>query len=131
MPGKLKEDNAMSDIMKHILDPEAARNDPYGHLLNEEDWSETHANALADKEGIAMGIEHWAIVYFLRNHAREHGLPDNGRKLLTLLANQFKRQGGRQYLFQLFPKGPVLQACRIAGLPLPSHTVDPSFGSVH
>jgi tRNA 2-thiouridine synthesizing protein E len=40
-------------------------------------------------------------------------------------------QWERNFLFSLFPRGPVTQGCRLAGLPAPSGNVDPSFGSVH
>jgi tRNA 2-thiouridine synthesizing protein E len=47
------------------------------------------------------------------------------------LERDFADAGGRRYLYQLFPRGPIAQACRLAGLPLPHGTISPSFGSVH
>jgi tRNA 2-thiouridine synthesizing protein E len=47
------------------------------------------------------------------------------------LDQEFAAEGGRRYLYDLFPRGPILQASRIAGLPLPPGTLDRSFGSVH
>jgi len=36
----------------------------------------------------------------------------------------------RQELYQLFPDGPVREGCKLAGLPIPDNSSNPSFGSV-
>ena len=52
------------------------------------------------------------------------------RRLTKALEEQFQQQGGRKYLYHLFPKGPANQGCRIAGLNPPEGSADQSFGSV-
>jgi tRNA 2-thiouridine synthesizing protein E len=47
------------------------------------------------------------------------------------MEHNYLAEGGRRYLYSLFPRGPVTQGCRLAGLPLPNGHSDPSFGSVH
>ena len=93
-------------------------------------WSEDIASELAAKESITLTPAHWEVIEAIRNHYQEFGLETNARSLLKRMEVEFDEFGGKQYLFDLFPRGPVNQACRIAGLPLPPHSTDPSFGSV-
>jgi tRNA 2-thiouridine synthesizing protein E len=55
----------------------------------------------------------------------------SARELARELDREYADEGGRRYLYELFPRGPVVQACHIAGLPMPPGTRDLSFGSVH
>ena len=93
-------------------------------------WTKSMANELAAKEGIALTPAHWEVIEALRNHYQENGPDASGRSLLHCMGVEFADRGGKQYLYDLFPRGPVNQASRIAGLPLPPHSTDPSFGSV-
>jgi len=93
-------------------------------------WSKSMAHELAAKEGITLTPAHWEVLDALRNHYQENGPDASGRSLLQCMAVEFADRGGKQYLYDLFPRGPVNQASRIAGLPLPPHSTDPSFGSV-
>jgi tRNA 2-thiouridine synthesizing protein E len=68
------------------------------------------------------------VIYALRNRFREKGLASNAREVIHFLERDFVDEGGRRYLYQLFPKGPVSQGARLAGIPVPPYSSDPSFG---
>ena len=93
-------------------------------------WSKAIANDLAAKEDITLTPAHWEVVEALRNHYQAYGPDANARSLLGCMESEFAERGGKKYLYDLFPRGPVNQACRIAGIPLPPHSTNPSFGSV-
>ncbi len=62
---------------------------------------------------------HLEVVRFLQTYTSEHRSIPDARELVEAMAQHFERQGGRRYLYRLFPKGPVAQASRIAGLEIP------------
>ena len=94
------------------------------------DWSDRIAAELAAHQGLRLGAEHYEVLHLLRDHYRFHGHDLSGTRLLRALEEPFGRRGGRKHLFELFPRGPVSQGCRIAGLPAPPYSKDESFGSV-
>ena len=120
----------MRDINKIIMDQGAYEADPEGNLVELEPWSQAIANSIAQQEGLSLTQEHWSALAFMREHYRRHGPVGNAREMTRLLAQAFAKQGGKRYLYQLFPKGPVSQGSRIAGLPVPPHSRQLSFGSV-
>lgn len=107
----------------HTSDPQRADRE-----LDLQNWDEEQAREIARQEGIQLGDDHWEVVHFLRDHYLEHGLAKNGRELSEVLDNEFAAQGGRKYLRQLFPKGPVAQGMQIAGLEAPPYTRDKGLG---
>lgn len=118
------------DIKKFIAGESSPAQDPQGHLLDLPPWDEGEAERLAAQMGIVLTDEHWAVLRFLRERYRQLGPAKSGRVLSEELARAFEERGGRKYLYRLFPRGPVTEGSRIAGLPLPAYTTDPSFGSV-
>ena len=120
----------MADMLKYIVNHENYREDPNGNLLEQAEWNAEVAKKIAEKEQITLSEAHWAVIYFLRDTFKEQGLAPNARVLTQSLAKHFAAAGGKRYLYQLFPKGPVTQACRIAGLPVPAQNADLSFGTV-
>ena len=119
----------MLDI-NHILNEQAnGRFDPEGHMYDLEHWSPLIAKQLAIEEGIGELTEaHWHVIHALRNLYLEQGRSENTRIVMQMLAQNFVDEGGRRYLYELFPKGPVSQGSRLAGVPAPPYASDPSFG---
>jgi TusE/DsrC/DsvC family sulfur relay protein len=91
-------------------------------------WSEEQAKTIASDEGITLTDEHLHVVNTLRDFYLEHGEVSSGRNLTEMLDHAYAAQGGQKYLRELFPRGPVSQGMRIAGLPVPAHTDDSGFG---
>jgi len=116
-----------SKTLAAILNPAVDRPN---NLQALEPWSESIAMKLAANEGITLTPAHWEVLEALRNHYQEYGPDSSGRSLLLCMDTEFADRGGKKYLYDLFPRGPVNQACRIAGLPVPPHSADPAFGSV-
>lgn len=120
----------MLDINKMVTEERLAGRDPDGNMSELEPWSPQIAGRRAEADGIVLSDEHWAVLWFLRERYRNRGLAHSGRELLREVEAELYPGEGRKRLFELFPGGPVSQASRIAGLPLPPHSSDPSFGSV-
>ena len=120
----------MLDINTAINNARLLESDPEGNLFDLEHWSPLVAQRLAVTEGIVLSDEHWEIIIFLRERYRNHGMAGSARELLRELEEKFCDGHGRKMLYELFPGGPVSQASRIAGLPLPPYSSDRSFGSV-
>lgn len=121
----------MSDILKQIMHPASQKNDPDGNLLQIGPWSASEADARAQLLGLEMTDDHWDVVLFLRDYYRGRGSEADAREITEALEDEFAEDGGRQWLYRLFPGGPVMQASQVAGIPLPPHTVNPAFGNVH
>lgn len=112
-----------------IPDPLATETSKAPESFNE--WSEATARTLAAEEDIELTDAHWEVIHFLRGRCEQNGTSCSARLLIRALSGAFKKQGGKRYLYTLFPRGPVVQACKISGIPLPAYALDLSFGSVH
>jgi tRNA 2-thiouridine synthesizing protein E len=119
----------MPDILKFIAGEGSLEQDPAGNMLALDSWSENIARRMAVNLGIALTPAHWEVINFLRDYYRLHGPVSHARHLLQPLEERFSRKGGLKYLYLLFPGGPVTQASKIAGLPVPPDSADPSFGT--
>jgi len=118
----------MPDIKKVIQNPDTPGPRRSDRKLDLEDWDEAQAQRTARQEGIELTDEHWEVVRYLREYYLKQGPAGNGRELSDMLDARYTGQGGRSYLRRLFPRGPVAQGMRIAGLPVPPHTEDEGFG---
>jgi tRNA 2-thiouridine synthesizing protein E len=119
----------MYDTDTVVDDELRQRLDPGGHMAGLEHWSPLTARQLARQEGIEeLSEAHWHVIYALRNLYRENGPSGSAREVVHILEQDFLAEGGRRYLYELFPKGPVSQGSRLAGVPAPPFSSDPSFG---
>ena len=95
------------------------------------DWSREDAEEMAKSEHLWLTEEHWQAVCALQEFYAQHDeTAINVRELHDALDEHFHPEGGIKYLYQLFPKGPVAQGCRLAGLQPPAGAQDRGFGSV-
>lgn len=94
-------------------------------------WMPEDALLTAKEEGLTLTKDHWELVRALQEYFSRNGETGINRvELHDALDEKFHHQGGIKFLYQLFPKGPVAQGCRLAGLTPPSGAVVPGFGSV-
>ena len=95
-------------------------------------WTEDSARAIASSESLELSDKHWEVIKFLRIHFQNVGanMPPS-HELSQTLEERFSDEGGLRYLYSLFPGGPLSQGSRIAGIPVPDDSADPSFGSAH
>lgn len=119
----------MLDI-NHIINEEALQHqDPEGNMYDLERWSPLLVKQMARTEGLEELTEaHWHVIYSIRNFYREKGRASSAREVMQILEQEFADEGGRRFLYELFPKGPVSQGSRLAGVPVPPYSSDPSFG---
>lgn len=117
------------DINQYIRQQWSPEQDPEGRMWELEPWSEQRAQELARQQAITLTPAHWDVLHFLRDRYIREGQASSGRHIVEALEQQFAAEGGRRYLYTLFPHGPVTQGSIIAGLPLPAYTADPGFGS--
>lgn len=119
----------MSDINKLISAGSVDDPDRFDRARELADWTRETGAAAARAEGIELTDDHWAVIYFLRAHFVKHGHYEHARELAAVLDEHFAAAGGRRHLYELFPGGPVTQGGRIAGIPVPADSRQPSFGS--
>ncbi len=92
-------------------------------------WTMHDAQVLAQKEGIELTDEHWRVIRVIQSvYAEDQSLPL--RMCHDALEAHFSAKGGNRYLFSIFPGGPVMQGCRLAGFEPPQGSTDGSFGTV-
>lgn len=93
------------------------------------EWNESIAYQLAEAENIVLTDAHFEVLHYIRRCHERFGQIKHARTLTQALATRFGTQGGKRYLYLLFPKGPVTQGCILAGIPAPADSVDLSFGT--
>ena len=91
--------------------------DSAGYLVNPAEWTEKIAEEFAEKEGITLTDEHWAIIHFMRDYWEDHQIAPDVRWTTKFVTETMGADRNR--LFELFPYGYPQQACRVAGMKRP------------
>lgn len=98
--------------------------DKDGFLLDLQDWSPAVAEALAEREGIALSPEHWEVLEVLRGFYQEYQLSPATRPLIKYTALKLGvEKGNSPHLNRLFNGTPAKLAAKLAGLPKPTNCI--------
>ncbi len=96
--------------------------DKEGYLLDLNDWSPAIAQALAEREHLPLGAEHWEVLQLLRDFYREYQLSPATRPLIKYVALHLGvDKGNSLHLNRLFQGTPAKLAAKLAGLPKPTN----------
>lgn len=117
------------DIVDQTTGNASYRNPDFSPITQQDGAVNLHANAA--KEGLTLTEDHLEAIRVLQNcYIQQRDVAPSLHDLKQALEDKFKTKGGNQYLYKIFPGGPVAQGCRIAGLKAPITALDKGFGSV-
>lgn len=92
--------------------------DQEGYIQDMDEWSEGFAEALAQKERLALTEEHWEVIHFIRDYYHRHHVQAQVRDMIKHFKQIWgKERGNTRYLHDIFPMGgPQKQGNRLAGI---------------
>lgn len=91
-----------------------------GWLENTADWNDEVAKVIAEAEDVVLTDAHWDAIRVAREYYDENGIVAEQRIFMRLMKEKFgPERASQQYLYTLFPHGPLKQGNKIAGLPRP------------
>ena len=85
--------------------------DSAGYLVDPAEWTEEIAETFAEKEGITLTDEHWAVIHFMRDYWKEHQVAPAARWTVRFMTETMGADRNR--LYELFPYEYAQQACKI------------------
>ena len=121
----------MTNIDSNITYSPTGHNNSSDRAQETVNWNIEMAKEEAKRQGLALGGEHLDVIHFLRNYYVENGWPKRVHVLSRILDKTYRHTGGKRYLHQLFPGGPLRQGAQLAGLPEIYNVVDKSFGTAY
>ncbi|MEN8131209.1 MAG: TusE/DsrC/DsvC family sulfur relay protein [Pseudomonadota bacterium] len=102
----------------------ALETDEQGYLASISEWEPAVAETMAKLDEIELTNEHWTIINILRDYYDEYQVAPAVRVLNRTIGKKLGRdKGNSKFVYDLFPEGPAVQACRYAGLPKPTGCV--------
>ena len=84
-----------------------------GYMTDRTQWDKEVGEAIANEEGVSMTDRHWVVVDYLRDQDAQ-GVPMSIRKIKNSGVVDIKE------IYQLYPKGPLKVASKVAGLTKPA-----------
>lgn len=97
--------------------------DVQGFLAHMSEWSEDYAEQQADTDGIELYDDHWELIFYFREYHEENMTNPTMHTLIRDLGAKSRRFHDRKayetHIYKLFPRDPVHEICKLAGLPLP------------
>lgn len=95
--------------------------DKEGYLLDNSQWNQEVAEAIAKQENLELTTAHWEVIHFVRAFYQEYNTSPAIRMLVKAMSDKLgAEKGNSRYLQRLFPDGPAKQATKLAGLPKPA-----------
>lgn len=83
----------------------------------------------ASKMGLELTNERMEAVDFVLDFYEHCEDCRNARQLMKVMDQEFAEEGGKKYLYRLFPGGPLTQIHELASLPDLGHQTDKGFGT--
>lgn len=114
--------------MSITINGKTLETDEAGFLKNPDNWNEEVAEALA-KEHVKAGHKPlnetaMGLVYYFREYYKKNLTHPSMNDLINTLAKQPGQSFGdaeayKDFLYGMFPHGPIQMLCKLAGLPNP------------
>ena len=94
--------------------------DEKGYLLDSSEWDPDVARHMASLDGLELSADHFEIIGIFQAYFEEYEIEPPMRALVKMTTEKLGAdKGNSRFLYRLFPGGPIIQACRYAGLPRP------------
>lgn len=107
--------------------------DEEGYLINRDDWNEDVAQVLAlqqaEQDRVTLTEDHWGLMEYFRDYYKANKVHPTMHKIVESLGKHHgkhfhEHKEYEEFLYKLFPRGPVQELCRLAGLPKPIGDVE-------
>jgi tRNA 2-thiouridine synthesizing protein E len=94
-----------------------------GYLNNFDEWSEDFVKKMAIRDNIKLYNDHWEVIYYFREYYIQNLVcPTMHNLIIELMSKNIKfhdRKKYEEHIYSLFPKDPIKEICKLAGLPMP------------
>jgi len=103
--------------------------DDEGYLLNPADWTEKVAEEMAyqqsQQDNVKLTEAHWGLIQYFRDYYNENKVHPTMHKLVMSLGKYHGQhfhdhKAYEKFLYEQFPRGPIPELCKLAGLPKPT-----------